>query len=57
LFSDELMDYVKNIQFQGIYCDKVFYLKKWYTILSKDKESCSEPSFKNTSQSKVGSKL
>lgn len=56
VFSDELMEYVKKTKFHGIHCDKVFYVRKWYSILSKEKQTCSQPAFKDVSQFKVGGK-
>jgi len=56
LIDEELMKYVNENTFEGIYKNKEFFIDKWHTILSKAKETYSQPSFYNYSNLKSGNK-
>ena len=51
-----MMKYVEHNEFLGLYKEKIFYIKRWYGLISKDHASRIEPKFKTLSQLKNGLK-
>ena len=56
IVSEEMMKYVEHNEFLGLYKEKIFYIKRWYGLISKDHASRIEPKFKTLSQLKNGLK-
>ena len=56
IFNDDLMNYISETNFAGIFKEKLFHIRRWHQALSKDKSTYSEPEYKNITHLKVGSK-
>ena len=56
IINEDLMNYTTEQDLPGIYRDKIFYIRRWYNIISKDKSTCSDPEFKSINHLKMGNK-
>jgi len=56
IISKDLIDYVETNDLIGICKEKFFYLQRWFSLLTKDPSTLSEPKFKTLPQLTSGLK-